>query len=95
MRLLEALNKGQLAVPLEITPLEASLKKEYADRKAKAEYKAQMDASSNPAASGRKRKVSEAGKHEDRTSSQLSYGVATPLVGMPSATTTIYHYPSE
>ncbi|KAL9611023.1 MAG: hypothetical protein Q9167_004304 [Letrouitia subvulpina] len=97
MRLLEALNKGQLAVPSEITRLEESLKKEYAaaDRKAKAEYKAQMDASSNPAATGKKRKASQTGKHEDRTPSQLPYGVATPPAGMPFAATTIYHYPNE
>ncbi|KAL9033091.1 MAG: hypothetical protein Q9214_007674, partial [Letrouitia sp. 1 TL-2023] len=97
LRPLEALNKGQLAVPSEITRLEASLKKEYAaaDQKAKAEYKAQMDASFDPATTGRKRKASETGKHEDRTLSQLPYGVATPPTGMPFAATTIYHYPNE
>lgn len=46
MRLLEALNASKLTVPKGISNLEANLKKEFAaaDRKAKAEYKAQIGA---------------------------------------------------
>jgi len=63
MRLLEALNTSKLVVPEGITRLEAQLKKEYAaaDRKAKAQYKANVTASGkcDSATVGKKRKLSE------------------------------------
>lgn len=62
MRLLEALNGSKLAVPKAVTKLEADLKKEYtaADRKAKAEYKAQMGATPiKESTAGKKRKQSD------------------------------------
>ena len=63
MRLLEALNSAKLAVPAGIVKLEAQLKKEYAaaDKKAKAQYKAEMAIAgkSDPTTAGKKRKQSE------------------------------------
>lgn len=63
MRLLEALNGSKLVVPATITKLEADLKKEYAaaDRKAKALYKAGLNATDDggPSANSKKRKQSE------------------------------------
>lgn len=60
MRLLEALNTSKLVVPAGIAKLETELKKDYAaaDRKAKAQYKAQMASSgkSDLASVSKKRK---------------------------------------
>lgn len=63
LRLLEALNTSKLVVPEGIARLEDQLRKEYAaaDRKAKAQYKAEMTTSgkSDAAKAGKKRKLSE------------------------------------
>ncbi len=63
MRLLEALNTSRLVVPEGIVRLERQLKKDYAtaDRRAKAQYKAEMTASgkTESASTPKKRKQSE------------------------------------
>lgn len=63
IRLLEALNASTLVVPAHIAALEASLKKEYeaAERKAKAQYKAEFAAAAGEDRSGssKKRKKSD------------------------------------
>lgn len=62
MRLLEAVNASNLAVPTGITRIEESLRKEFnaAERKAKALHKAQMASQSKEAPASKKRKQPDA-----------------------------------
>ena len=82
MRLLEALNGSKLVVPATITRLEADLKKEYAaaDRKAKAQYKAGLNATDDGGSSANSKKR----KQPDPTNSvnvNINFGAYGPQFG--------------
>ena len=82
MRLLEALNGSKLVVPANITKLEADLKKEYAaaDRKAKAQYKAGLNATDDGSSSANSKKR----KHTEPTNSinvNINFGAYGPQFG--------------
>ena len=92
MRLLEALNSSKLVVPAWIEKLEGDMKKEYAaaDRKAKAQYKASITAAgqSKDAASGKKRKQSEATTNSINVNINFGPYGTSQFPMMPHAATT-------
>lgn len=93
MRLLEALNNGTLAIPASIAKLEESLKKEYlaADRKAKAQFKAQQGA-------GVKKEVGTSKKRKEPGPATINVNVNVGHLGtapLGQFTTTEVAQPSE
>ena len=91
MRLLEAVNTSSLAVPAAIAKLEAQLKKEYtaAERKAKAQYKAELATTeqSKPTTGVRKRKQPEPTTSVSVNINFGPYAASIPVPQMPTYTT--------
>jgi len=87
VRLLGAINSGNLVVPSHVQQLEVDLKKQYASAQRKAKNAAKKAESSEPVSAGKKRKASDMeGSHSSGTKTTMSFTVGDMTVNIDHTT---------